>query len=508
MKNTELLKDETLTEKFIKKWFWLYFFTFLIAPTGYIIRVIISNDLWVDEVWILYSIISFVWLISVYNDLGLTESLKYFLPKYRIEKKYDYVKTIIFISLGIQLITGIVLAVILFLGSDWLATNYFHSAEAAIILKYFCIYFLFINIFQVIQSIFTWFQDTFNQKLIDFIKMWSITLFTIIFFLGWKWLISNYSLAWIWWTLLSVFVWIVIFFSKYKSTIISWKLNFDKDMIKTYKNYALMVFIWTNAGVLLTQIDQQMIIFFLGPTSAWYYSNYLSLLLISSIIVWPIWAFLFPLVSELTNKNEKRKLKLLQNSFYKYFSVFAISLGTLFFVLWPEIASILFGVKFLKSWELLQYSSIFLIFNILYGINFNILAGLGKVKERVKIIIIAMITNLILNAILINTIGIIWAIIATIIWWIIIFILSSKIINKSQIVTIDWKYFIKNIIFIWIWWWIIYLIKNHLFILEDIYRYQNLLYLSIIFSFFLVYLCVINWKEILILKREIFKIKL
>ena len=46
----EILKDETLSEKFIKKGFWLYLFAFLIAPSGYIIRLLISNDLSVAEV--------------------------------------------------------------------------------------------------------------------------------------------------------------------------------------------------------------------------------------------------------------------------------------------------------------------------------------------------------------------------------------------------------------------------------------------------------------------------
>jgi hypothetical protein len=46
----ELFKDETLAEKLIKKGFWLYLFTFLIAPTGYIIRIILSNNLPVSDV--------------------------------------------------------------------------------------------------------------------------------------------------------------------------------------------------------------------------------------------------------------------------------------------------------------------------------------------------------------------------------------------------------------------------------------------------------------------------
>lgn len=64
-----LNSSESLSEKFIKKGFWLYFFTFIIAPIGYIVKVMISRDLSVEEVGILYGIISFLMLLSVYNDL-------------------------------------------------------------------------------------------------------------------------------------------------------------------------------------------------------------------------------------------------------------------------------------------------------------------------------------------------------------------------------------------------------------------------------------------------------
>jgi hypothetical protein len=47
-------QHKTLSEKFIKKGFWLYLFSFIIAPIGYIIKIIISGELSVSELGILY----------------------------------------------------------------------------------------------------------------------------------------------------------------------------------------------------------------------------------------------------------------------------------------------------------------------------------------------------------------------------------------------------------------------------------------------------------------------
>ncbi len=151
----KLFKDESLSEKLIKKGFWLYFFTFLIAPSGYIIRVILSNDLSVSDIWLLYSIISFISIIAIYNDIWLTASLKYFLPKFWLEKKYDDFKTSIFIALFIQLTTWILLALLLYNWADYLWENYFHSEKAWQLLKIFCLYLVWINLYQVINKILT-----------------------------------------------------------------------------------------------------------------------------------------------------------------------------------------------------------------------------------------------------------------------------------------------------------------------------------------------------------------
>lgn len=104
-KEAKLLADEPLGKKLIRKGFWMYLFSYLVAPAGYLIKMIVSNTLSVEDVGVMYAVIGFVTLISVYNDLGLTEALYYFLPRFWVKKKFDYVKTSIFLSLGVQLLT-------------------------------------------------------------------------------------------------------------------------------------------------------------------------------------------------------------------------------------------------------------------------------------------------------------------------------------------------------------------------------------------------------------------
>ena len=376
----DLLEDENLGQKLIKKGFWLYLFSYLVAPAGYLVRLLISNspEVSVEEVWILYSIISLVSFLNVYNDLGLTESLQYFLPKFWIRKEYNHIKTSIWLSLGAQMLTSLFIVWGLLLGNERLANNYFHSEQAETILQYFCIYFLGINLFQTLQSIFIAFQKTFDYQVIDFVKMRSIVWFTAFCFFSGRQSIERYSLNW----LIGLGIWLVlgsiIYFRKYRTPLMQGNFERDKPMLKDYSRYALWAFIWANVGNLFGQIIQQMVIYFLGAEAAGYYANFLSLFLIGNLLFAPIMTLLFPLVSELIEKKDHQKVWILCSFFYSYLSIEILIFSAFMMLFSREITTLLFWEKFLASGELLWWFSLFQIFGIFAGFNFSLLAGLGK----------------------------------------------------------------------------------------------------------------------------------
>ena len=497
----ELLKDETLAEKLIKRWFWLYFFSFLIAPSGYIIKLLISNDLSVAEVWVIYSIIWFVALLSNYNDLWFTESLKYFLPKFWINKKYDEFKTSLFLALWIQTLTAILIAILLWFGADFLAQNYFHSPVASEILKVFSLFFVVFNIFRTLETIFDSFQDTFATKFVDFIRMWSIVLFCLILFFSYKWSVLFYSLAWFWWTLIGLLVSFLIFFKKYKHILEKWKINLNKNLTKQIFSYAIWVVIATQWAMILWSMDLQMIIYFLWPKQAWYYTNYLSLLSIYSIFLWPIFWFLFPVTTELIEKKQDWKLSLMLSIFYKYFVVFGWIFSIFFAVFWSVIAFILFWKKFVYSGQLLSVWAWMVFLSILVSINFSVLAWLWKIKQRVKIIWIAALINFVLNVVLILKIWIVWAIIATFVSTFVMFILSFLEIKKSNIkIDFDWKFYLKNIVGLIVAGVVFYYCLKFFSFKSRLYDLKLLL----VFIFvYVLWLSVWNFKEIKLLKTQV-----
>ncbi len=459
-------QHKTLSEKFIKKGFWLYLFSFIIAPIWYIIKIILSWELTVSEVWILYGVISLITMLSAYNDLWMSESLKHFIPQFVTEKRYDKVKSILFYALFVQISTSSLIALFFYFWANYIAINYFKTDAAIESLKIFALYFLWINIFQTISSFFMSVQDTFSQKISDFIRMFFV-MSSVLFIFFWDLSsLLNYSYTWLIW----LYIWIItilpLFYKKYyKKYLKSEKILIDKKLIKKISNYAILVFVWASAWTILWQIDMQMIIYLLWTKEAWYYTNYLSIIRIPFMIIWPIFWFLFPVFSELHSKWEIKKIKLIKNMFTKNFLVIWIMFNIFFFVFAEIIAFTLFWEKFITSWTILKYSILLLVFNFLLQINFQLMAWIWKVKERVKIIFIAVIFNTILNIILIKNIWVGWAALATWFWWVLIYFLSEYLIWKKYRSNFSYKFLTKNLFFMWfLWIFMYYLIENFIWI--------------------------------------------
>lgn len=192
-----LPQGETLAHKFVKRGAWLYFFTFLIAPTGYFIKVMVANDLSVEEVGLMYSILSLIGLLSVYGDLGIGESLQYYLPKYLVNGEKVKAKTLLVAAAALRLISGTLVGLGLFFASGWIGEKYFHTPDAGGIIALYSLYFFAIGFNELATQFAAAIQDTRWQKGIDFIRMLVVLLATSYLFFGDLGSISHYVIAWV-----------------------------------------------------------------------------------------------------------------------------------------------------------------------------------------------------------------------------------------------------------------------------------------------------------------------
>lgn len=501
----ELLKDETLAKKIVTKWFWLYFFAFLIAPTGYLIRIMISDTFDPADVGLFYSVMGFIGLISVYNDLWLTEALNYFLPRYWIEKKYNFFVTAIFSTLWVQLTTWVIIAASIYLWlGDWLALHHFNDPKAAEMLNIMMLYFLWINLFQVIQSITITFQDTFQNKFAEFVRMFWIMTFTFIVFVMWYSDISYFIMAWVWGLFVGLLVSVFLFNKKYRWVLTYWTLDYDKKEIRRYMWYALWTFLAMNSGSLLGQVDQQMIVNMLGTAQAGFFANYDSLYQTYWVLFGPLLAFLLPIVSELHAKKMMKKMTILQNYLFSYLSIFSFAYWIFLLIFWPEIAIVLFGEKFRYSWELLYLSGWFVVTNVVTSICFAILAWVWRMKERVFILVGSVIINIILNFLFIPVRWLYGVVASTILGQMFMVSMWLIYVHRESKIYVEWNVIFRNWLFIAFLAGILINIKIYVGF-DFTSRIWWLLYLAFLWSFYGLWVLAYNYKKVLELRELVLR---
>ena len=447
-----ILQQETLSQKLISKWFRTYFFVVFTAPIWYFIRLIASNTLSVADVWVFYWVLSLITLLYSYNDLWLTESMRYFLPKYRLEDKKWQIKNTIWLSFFMQLITWIIIFLLLFFNAEWIAIHHFHEIAAINVIRIMSFYFLWYNIIQVCSSIFIAFQDTFNSWLVWLSNMLSVLIFSLIFRMCANFNVSLFALAWIIWVGVWISIWLIQIFRKYNHLLKLPRDGIDKNIISIQLKYAFRIFLSSNIWTLLWNVDQQLVVNKLWAELSWYFTNMLSLLNIFLLLVGPLLGLLFPIATELSTRKEKEKFKLLESTMYTHFAFLALIMWWIFLIFWQEISVLLFWEKFRFSWELLQILWPCLIFQCLGWLNFNLLAGLGKIKERFKILLVSLVVNVTCNILVLFVLNLnLHAVITVLalsrviqfVWWLIY-------IRKEYPFSFDRKFFLKNILIIWI----------------------------------------------------------
>lgn len=196
-------------------------------------------------------------------------------------------------------------------------------------------------------------------------------------------------------SILSYRYYYVPYFSKVQSEV-------DTKLRKTFIKYSLGTFLTANVGTLLHMLDQQILQNMTSTSEGATYAMYLSLVNIPFIFLSPLIAFLFPVVSELTHSGSMDKLKTLHSHFSTALIVIMLWASGVFITIGPAIAGLIYGESYISSGTALSYIAPFLVLNVLISINFQIMAGAGMVRERVKILLQTLSLNIAL------ILGMIW----------------------------------------------------------------------------------------------------
>lgn len=167
------MSSHSYFSRLLKKNLWIYFFSFLMAPIGYIIKIVITGSVSSEDYGVLSAVMSFVLMLGAYNDFGMAESLNFFLPEYLHTKDKKKITQTFSIALLTQLVSSTILATVLYFCSNILAEYYFENTLAAALLHIFILFFFLDNILRSMGMFLQAVQDTKVQKSIEFLRLLS-----------------------------------------------------------------------------------------------------------------------------------------------------------------------------------------------------------------------------------------------------------------------------------------------------------------------------------------------
>lgn len=450
-----------LTKKYLlRQGFWIYLFTFLAAPLGYLIRILYARAFSIEEFGLIYSIIGFIALISIFNDLGFSETLNYYATRFYEKKQYAKVKGSFIFALLMQGGTAILLGILFWFLSPWLAEHYFKSPLALDVFRAFLMYFFFFNISTSIMQLLHATHNYLMSSLSELLRQIMIVLLSVLLFYYHILNSKNIGIVWS----VSYFILCFIYFFLYKKYL--WKLQkvkaeFKLSLFKKLASYAIFAIWTTGAYIILTRIDVFMITFLLNIESVGYYTIAYSLANIIALLFAPIMSIFFPITSKHSlTKSGENEINNIVKTMYSV-GIYLILPVVIILAMFPnEIINIMFGAKFLKSTNTLVILSFAFFFAVLNNFNISIMSGFKMLKEKTTIMVVAVFINIILNLLLIPIFNIEGAAIATLLTFFIINFASQVLLSKKININFNFKIISKILICNISIGIIIYLLKN------------------------------------------------
>jgi len=272
----------------------------------------------------------------------------------------------------------------------------------------------------------------------------------------------------------------------FKDNLFNLEVNIDKVMFNL-KSMTFIAFMVITTKIYIS-IDSVMIGYILGPTQVGLYSvamkfNKLVLSIISSISL-----VIFPKISSLLESNEKNKINKILNKSLHGILLIAIPSSFGLFILTEDLILVFSGIDYIDSLLTMRIMSFLIIIITVSTIILNqIIYPRGLEKKTIKMRWIGLVTNVILNFLLINKLGIVGAGIASVITEFIVmiqlFFFSRSVADFAVNMSSIFKYIVSSLVMI-----IIINLLNNIFELSHILNIITFIPLGAFIYFILLYL--------------------
>ncbi len=397
----------------------LFLMTLVASIFGYAIRMILTRTIPKVEYGYVYSVISLMGLVGIFFDLGLIYAVIRFSAFYKARKNYSKIKEIFLISLISKVVLSIIFLGPIILFSKEIASGFFHypSPQVIVILS---IVFFFSTFYYVFRGLAQGLEHIYAYSIGEALLTGIVLILVIVF----KKSAVSVAYAYLVSTVLSSLFYIVYDYATEKRVFDS-PSSIHFETIKKVFAFSLPVFFSSIGYTIMTRTDTFMLTYFKGLEQVAYYQVAVP----TSQYLWKFAASVAPIISPIvTGMFSRRDKKSWSDSFS--FSVLITMLPVVpamfTMLLYPKIIiRILFGNAYVAGAQALQILSLVAVFYSYIVIISTFIGASGDTKKLSNAVLVAAGANVVLNAILIPPYGIVGASLATLLSYVVEFVILS-----------------------------------------------------------------------------------
>ncbi|MCB9362538.1 flippase [Candidatus Woesearchaeota archaeon] len=372
----------------------VYAIAFLAAPIGYVQRVLYSRSLSVEEYGTFYGLVALITMIMIFTDFGMSRSLAHHLPKYL--KSPRNLSPYIWSALLFNACTSAIIFLVMYLLRERIATLYATSVEIVLLMG------VSIFLYSLAKMIIAIYEGHALEKYYSSyngVRMLIVVVASAgAFILGFQDLLRAF--VWIW--IVSIIIANIIYILPLHRIVRNlFSISVTKKSFGELFAYAKFVVLDSAAFIFINKIDSVMIAFFLGMTYVGYYEAALPLLTLLFMSITPFQMFLFPTVSKLHHEKDITTTRTILTLIYRTLLFFFLPAAAVLALYPREMILLFFGENFLPAATVVQILSCAALFKLIYSTNYQILDGIGLVKQKSYITYSSAALNICLNLILI-----------------------------------------------------------------------------------------------------------
>lgn len=404
-------------------------FTSLATPIGYLSRLVLARAVSVEDFGLFYAVIALFWFFITFNDLGFGYSILYFVPKWVKEKQYSNIWNAFIYEIVLEIGTCLVIGSILFFSAHRLATGYFNTDNATLIIKILLLYFLGNSLLSALKRIFTGLQQEYYYASVEFFRLLLITIVSALVMWQGESRLWVYAVIWSGSHLVLAAVYSLLFY--FKNNQLVRRVTWNQKLFNTMLQYAVPTLIVQSVAVFTNYADTIMLTFFRGTTAVGIYNVYYPIASIPLFLLTPLSTLLLPFYSYHIQDGSK-KLTAISYFFLKLLLFAGLYFGLFISFYSNQSISLLFGEKWSSFGSLgLKILSIGFIFQLLTIYYIAVVNGLGMVKTRLRISAITSVLVVLLGSLATYMYGLIGLICVNIFVYFVSSLLFGKVAHQK-----------------------------------------------------------------------------